>query len=212
MSLASITSGIYGAAFQVSPIILTGGLASNLIGAGNAALGTNIPSAIGISVSTLTEAFNVTLGFSQGTPTQAFFNYKPTQGSTLLKYQVAEYPFYTQRVAANAVIQQPNQISLVSFCPATKNTPLIPKLGIMMALKATIENHVQAGGSFTVMTPSYIYTDCLLTGIVDVSTEQTNQVQWAYQWDFVQPLLTFPQGNGAINGLITNLTNGATLP
>jgi len=214
MSVAGIFSGIYGAAFQVSPIILTNGLASNILGSISGTLGITgsllgTIKSLGLPLSTLTEIGN--LNVVNGTADQAFANYRPLPGSTILKYQVAEYPFYNQQIAANASIQQPNNISLLMYCPANKNTNVTIKLAIMSAVKATVEAHVQAGGTFTVLTPAQIYTDCLLTGITDVSTEATNQAQWAYQWDFTQPLLTFPSGKGTFNGMLNSAFGGGTL-
>ena len=56
--------------------------------------------------------------------------------------------------------------------------------------------------------PAYI---TVLTGITDVSTEATNQAQWAYQWDFVQPLLTFPTGTGTFSNSLQSAFGGGTL-
>jgi hypothetical protein len=44
-----------------------------------------------------------------------------------------------------------------------------------------------------------------------VSSEETNQSQWAYQWDFVQPLLTFPNSSGVQNVTMSMLSSGATM-
>lgn len=210
MSVAGIFTGIYGAAFQISPIILTNGIASRTLS--GLSIGTSASSALknfGVPLSTLTELG--ALNFVNGSLDQSFANYRPLPGGTILKYQIAEYPFYNQQIAANASIQQPNNISLLMYCPANKNTNVTVKLAIMSALKATIEAHIQSGGTFTVLTPSQIYTDCLLTGITDVSTEATNQAQWAYQWDFVQPLLTFPSGVGSFSNALQSAFGGGTL-
>jgi hypothetical protein len=146
-------------------------------------------------------------GFIMGPLTQAFANFRPLPGSTMVRYQVAEYPFYTQQIAANASIKQPNAISMLMYCPASPVVTLTYKLAIMSALQATLDYHIQAGGTFTVITPALIYTDCLLVGVTDVSTEQTNQPQWAYQFDFMQPLLTFdssaPQKFNSVLGGMT---------
>lgn len=214
MSVAGIFTGIYGTLFQVSPIIMTNGLVSSFVNSFGNLLnlgpgGVAQLQSIGVPISALTEIG--ALNLSNGTPDQAFANYRPLPGGTLLKYQIAEYPFYNQQIAANASIQQPNNISLLMYCPANKNTNTTLKLGIMSAVKATVESHVQSGGTFTVLTPSQIYTDCLLTGITDVSTEATNQAQWAYQWDFVQPLLTFPSGIGSFSRTLSSQFGGGTV-
>lgn len=219
MSVGGIFSGVAGAVFQTSAIVLTNGLASTIWKGINGATSNLLPSFLqnALPLSIFTEALNTTVGGVQqlsgtGVLNQSFANYKPLPGSTLAKFQIAEYPFYNQQIAANASIQQPNTISMLMYCPATSATSLSGiKLGIMSLVKATIDNHVQAGGTFTVITPTYVYTDCLLTGITDVSTEETLQVQWAYQWDFVQPLLTNPTPS-ALNGIYDIISTGGTVP
>lgn len=208
MSVVSgVFSGLYGAAFQVSPIFLTGGLSTTLGVSGSLGFGFQL----GLPLSLLTEISTIDpLGIAlQGVPSQAFANYRPLPGSTLIKYQIAEYPFYNQQIAANAVIKQPNAVSMLMYCPASKNTDVTHKIAIMSALKYTLDNHMQQGGTFTVATPSYIYTNCLMTGMTDVSTEQTNQAQWAYQMDFTQPLLTFENAPSTLNSILGGMI-GAT--
>lgn len=206
MSVAGVVSGIYGTAFQISPIWLTGGLSSSLGVSGSLGFGFQL----GLPLSLLTEISALDpLGLAlQGFPKQAFANYRPLPGSTLVKYQVAEYPFYNQQIAANASIKQPNSISMLMYCPATGTANVAHKTAIMSALKWTLDNHIQQGGTFTVATPSYIYTDCLMTGMTDVSTEQTNQAQWAYQMDFTQPLLTFEGAPGTLNSILGGMIGG----
>jgi len=188
-------------AYQVSPIILTNGIASL------------IPGKM-LPIMAITEGLGfqtlVSLATTGALPNQYFANYRPLPGSTLMKNDIAQFPFFTQQIAANAQIQQPLNISMLMYCPAGESTPFTTKLAIMSALKSLLDVHTNQGGTYSVVTPSRIYTNCLLTQIADVSDTQTNQSQWAYQWDFVQPLLTFPSANGVQNAAMSMLSSGAT--
>lgn len=199
-------SAAFSLAYEISPIILTGGLASF--------------SPVGIPLVAITEALSSTfttnpfqLLSSQGIrlPNQPFFTWRPLPGSTLWKSDIAEFPFFTNQVAANAQIQQPLNVSLLGYCPAGVDSPFSVKIATMSALKLAIQNHCNAGGTFTVLTPSFVYTDCLLTNVVDVSSGETNQPQVAWQFDFVQPLITFPGELGALNNLMGAIANGRQL-
>ena len=218
MSVAGIFSGASGLAFSTSPIWLTNGIANNFWNGakGNfASLPGSLGSIVGIPLTAFTEALTLGVGGIQqlsgtGVLSQPFASYKPLPGSALLKYQIAEYPFYNQQIAANASVQQPNPVSMLMYCPANSSTSLSGiKLGIMSLVQATVQNHVQLGGTFTIVTPAYVYTDCLLTGITDVSTEETLQAQWAYQWDFIQPLLT-NESPSLLNGIYRSINSGGT--
>ena len=100
MSVAGVFSGLYGAAFQISPIILNGGIASAVGGA--------------IPISAITETVGLVGAAAGGSLTQSFASFRPLAGSTLIRNQVAEFPFFTQQIASNAMIQQP----LITF-PST---------------------------------------------------------------------------------------------
>lgn len=203
-------SEAYKLAFEYSPIYFTGGVLSNV----SPAFGS-----IGLPIIAVTEALSVagnTLNgiFSSGNvtlPQQPFFTFRPLPGGTLWKSEVAEFPFYTNQIAANSQIQQPLNVSLLGHCPASNSAPFTVKLATMEALQAFIQVHVNNGGTFTVATPSYIYTNCLLTQMIDVSAGESNQSQVSWQFDFTQPLLTFDSTTGNLfSAGLTALVSGAT--
>ena len=192
-------------AFNASPILLTGGVAEG------------IP--IGLPIMLLTESLSIASGAISSIASGSvngiapqfdswFCNFRPLPGGQMISNVVAEYPFYTNMIAANAQIPQPLPVSLLMYCPANNNTPFPIKAAVMLALQATLQNHTALGGSYTVLTPSTIYQNCLLRAVTDVSSNESNQPQFAYQWDFVQPLLTFPIGGTILNKLMSSVTGG----
>ena len=231
----------YKMAFQLSPIILTGGVA-NLIPGGM------------LPIISLTEGLNFTTGLLSGGSESLeldnfFANFEPLPGASLIKNQLGEYPFANQTVAANAIIADPLTVSLLMYCPARGVAGYGAKLATMMALKATLSQHtnsaiaekadiskatavkaldtviasisatLRAGdkvtlvgfGTFTVATPSYFYTNCVLLDLVDVSSSQSKQPQMAWRWDFRQPLLTEAQAAQAQNSLMSKISGGTAV-
>lgn len=89
------------------------------------------------------------------------------------------------------------------------------KLAIMTALQKTIAQHNSLGGTYSVVTPAYIYTDCIMgtPGIRDVSGEgETSQKQYRWQWDFIQPqVITQAQAANVLNSLMQKLSQGLPL-
>lgn len=186
-------------AFQISPIILTGGIAANVTGGM-------------IPIVSLTNSQNYDLGLlSQSREINLndyFAHFEVAAGGTLVDDQIATYPFANQQVAANAVIVQPLRVSLVMISPVRQAGGYANKLQVMTALRASLLQHNLAGGTYTVATPSYLYTDCLLVSLRDVSGGDSKQVQHAWQWDFVQPLVTSAQAAAAQNNLMSHMTRG----
>lgn len=197
----SISPGLaaYKLSFQLSPIILTGGIAQN------------VPGGM-LPIISLTEALNFTLGLLSGGQDldldDFFANFDPLPGGRLIANQYGHYPFANQAVAANAGIAQPLTISLLMKIPVRQPGGYAAKLATMMTLKSTLDQHSQSGGTYTVATPAYFYTNCLLLDLVDVSTSETKQPQNAYRWDFERPLLTLAQAQQAQNSMMSKLSSG----
>lgn len=189
----------YDLAFQISPIILVGGIAANTLGGmlPIIALGGQALSALQGAV-------------SNGINTDAFFaRYVPIPGSTLINQSVATYPFANQATAANATIQQPLSISLRMIAPVQDTAGYITKLAIWTSLQNSLVAHNAAGGTYTVSTPWYTYTGCILQSITDTTGGDGKQQQIMAQWDFIQPLTTQMQANSAYNSLMSKLAGGS---
>ena len=187
----------YKFSFELSPICLTGGLASPLGGV--------------LPIVLLTQSLSFISGaLSSGNsvqPDDFFANFQPLPGSTLIAQEFARVPFANQAVAANAAITEPLDISMLMVCPARGAGGYALKLATMTALKLTLDAHNAAGGTYTVATPSYIYTNCVLKGLADASTGESTQRQIKYVWTFWQPLLTLQQAQQAQNSLMSKLSS-----
>jgi len=193
------TRSSYDLAFQVSPIILVGGIAAN-------AQGGMLP-----IIALGGQALSAVQGaLSSGINLDAFFaRYVPIPGATLINQTVAMYPFANQATAANATIQQPLTISLRMIAPVKDTAGYLTKLAIWTSLQNSLVAHNAAGGTYTVATPWFIYANCLLHSITDTTGGDGKQQQIMAQWDFIQPLTTQMQANQAYNSLMSKLSSGA---
>lgn len=190
-------------AFQLSPIIFTNGIA------------TNIPGGM-LPIIAITEGLNFAaglLGSGNIEDLDDFFAvYEPLSGTTLADYDFGKYPFANQAVAANAIIAQPLTVSLLMRCPVRQPFGYAAKLGIMTALMQSIKQHSASGGTYTVATPVGFFPNCILLRITDASGGEDKQRQTAFRWDFTQPLLTLEQAQQAQNSLMSRLSSGSTIP
>ena len=189
--MTSTAKTLFQAAYEISPIILQDGIATFAGGY--------------LPITALTAFGDISTLISGD---QFFAHYRPMPGGTLEEWQIAEYPFANLTVAANSVIQQPLKISMLMECPAQNGGGYILKQGILTAMKLALDNHILAGGTFTVITPAYTYTNCLLTSLRDVTSPSDKQVQKSFQWDFTQPLLTDSGAKQVLGSLMTKYQNG----
>ncbi len=195
---AGIGYDLYKLGFEISPIILTQGIA------------TSIPGGL-LPIIAITEAANFANGLISGNIDlnldDFFAHYKPLSGNMLQSNQVATYPFANSAVAANSIIAEPLHISMLMTCPARQTLGVYFKLAIMSALQKALSLHNTTGGLYTIVTPSYVYQNCLMTAMVDVSGENSKQSQIQWRLDFMQPLVTAAQASSIENSLMNVFTN-----
>jgi len=188
-------------AYQASPIILSGGVAQNMPGG-----------ILPLIVLTQGIAFSLSLLSGGNIDIDNYWaNFEPLPGATLIRNKFGLYPFANQTVAANAVISDVVNVSMLMKVPASAAGGYLTKLAVMTALVATLQQHSISGGTYTIATPSYFFTNCLLAELRDVSPAVSKQTQIAWQWDFIQPLLTQNSAQNAQNSLMSRLTNGGIL-
>lgn len=201
MMSESFGQAVFKLAYQLSPIILTNGIASSVGGA--------------LPIITLTEAANFGRSLLQGqldiNTDEYFANWQPMPGATLVDQEVAMYPFANQAVAANAVISNPLSISMLMTCPVRGLFGYTSKSITMQGLKLALDQHNSTGGTYTILTPSFIYFNCLMRSMRDVSSGDTKQTQVAWQFDFIKPLLTEEDPLGALSNLMGQMTNGTQI-
>jgi len=187
--------------YQVCPIILTGGAVTELPGGvlpmlsllNPVNMGTGAPLFPWQNINDLDDAF-------------AAFNILP--GGTLISQSIAKYPFANQWVAANAVIREPLTLSIIMDTPMRGPNAWAYKHMIFTALKATLDNHNNAGGTYTVATPAYQYDNLVMTSLTDNSRGNNSLPQNAWRFDFEKPLISMADLGAAQNQQMSNLSNG----
>ena len=185
--------------FEIAPITLTGGVALN------------IPGGM-LPMLSVTQAASFSGLIDGGTDVgldDFFANFYPLPGSSLIDQQIGMYPFANQTVAANAIIVQPLQISMLMRIPVRDPSGYSTKLAIMSSIQATLHQHNTSGGTYTIATPCYFYTNCVMTGMHDVSSGETLQAQMAWKLDFIKPLISMEDAQETqLNAMMQQLSSG----
>ncbi len=195
----NLGKSFYELAFQKSPIFLTDGIASFVPG--------NILPIIAITES-VNFAQNVLSGNLNINFDDFYANFYPLPGSKLHNLQIGTYPFANQKVAANAIIAQPLNISMRMNCTPRKPGGMITRTMTATALKNALDNHNFRGGSYTILTPSFMYTGCVMTGFTDITSGESKHQQTDWQLDFIQPLIATNEAQVFQNSLMKKLTGG----
>jgi hypothetical protein len=186
--------------YQISPIFLQDGIAAQ----------SNIGNAFPILALLNPGAFGSTLidGNPDWNMDDAFAIFQPAPGGSLVEQTIAEYPFANLNVAANAILRNPINVSLIMMTPMKTPNSWSLKLSTMIGLKAALDNHNNLGGTYNVYTPAYSYTSMCLTALTDISTAQSPLPQNTWRWDFTRPLVQLEDLQQSFNNLNTSITNG----
>ena len=97
---------------------------------------------------------------------------------------------------------------MLMVCAAGLSGGYYTKLATLTAFQASLQQHIQMGGMFTILTPGFVYANCVLLNMTDFSNSISKQVQNAYKLDFSLPLVTLAQAQQAQNSLMQSITNG----
>jgi hypothetical protein len=185
--------------FQVNPIFLTGGIAQGAPGGmmpmlaftDSVAFGSNL---IGAENYNLDDAF-------------AAFQVMPGN-SSLIEQQIGQYPFANNTVAANAIIRQPTDVSMLMMTPMRGANAWSVKMATITALKSTLDQHNNAGGLYTVVTPAFVYTNMVMLEFVDISMAQNPVPQNAWRLSFHRPLVSLAEAAAAQSNLMSKISSG----
>ena len=183
--------------YEISPIILTGGIASKFIGGM-------------LPLLALTQSLDFENLLSGGSLDldNAFGYFYPLPGTTLADNQIGNYPFANQQVAANAIIAQPLACEMLMRCPCRNENDYIIKTAVMTSVQQALKSHNILGGTYTVATPAFAFTNCILRNLGDVSGGESLQAQMAWKWSFIKPLVTLQDATIAYNALMSQLVAG----
>jgi hypothetical protein len=188
--------------YQCSPIILVGGLAQN------------IPGQM-LPIVCITEGISLLTGALAGNfPTSMddfFAQFTVVPSGRLITQQIGHYAFANQAVAANATVTEPLTVSVRMDCPAKGAGEYVAKLAVLTALQAALSAHNSAGGLYTIATPSFIYTNCIMTTLTDISGGVSAQVQYQWQFDFEQPLVRLQAAQQAYSALLNKIAGGTQI-
>lgn len=136
-----------------------------------------------------------------------FTQWLPLAGSSLIEQKIGEYTFANQATAANAVIRDPLNIAMLMIVVCAPGAGYLTKLATITALQTTLAQHNNSGGLYTIATPSYIYTDCVMLSMRDSSRADIKQWQNAWRLEFRQPLVSQAAAQAAQNNLMAQISS-----
>lgn len=185
-------------AFELSPILFTGGLFEDF------------PTST-FPIMALTEGVNFPFSILSGSDADSldrfFAHFQVLPGSTLIQQDIGKYSFANATIAANAVITQPLTVSMLMICPMQNKLGWAQKQATITGLKYAFDLHNSRGGTYTVLTPAYTYVNCVMRGMHDASSQLSRQIQNTYQLDFEKPLLTLSDADSILNGVARAIKN-----
>jgi hypothetical protein len=189
--------------YQIAPIVLTGGIASQMPGGAVSLISFTQPNDF-ISI--------LSVGGISPSLDDSFAQFIPLPGATMIDQEIGSYPFANQMTAANAIITKPLMISFKMICPARGAGGYAAKQALMSGLQQTLTQHNLLGGLYGLATPAFFWNDSVMLGMRDISPPvdvgSSSQPQIIWQLDFIQPLVTQAEAQQAQNALLSKISSG----
>lgn len=181
--------------YQVSPIILVGGVAAQVPGS-QVSIYSYLQGGTGFPITG--PAFSNDLDEAP--------QFLPLQGGELISQDIGRYPFFNQQTAANAVITRELHLSYRMIYPARGPDGFSQRQAIITALAATLRQHNLSGGLYTCITPAYVWTNCVMNAVRDITPESdSTQRQIMWQFDFEAPLVASQAATASYNTFMQKL-------
>ena len=190
--MSSTVADVYKLAYQVTPIWLTGDPMNGVPGHMLPFAALSDPDLYREAVSPLFETGALALLDAETVIRDldnAFGAFTVIPGGTLVNQVAAEYPWANQHVAANATIFEPLTVSLIWDTPMRGEGAWGRKYATITNVQSRLTEHNNNGGTYTVVTPSYIYENLILKSMADASRGTTPIPQNAWRFDFEKPLV-----------------------
>lgn len=196
----AFTRTLYRLGFEISPVILCDGVAQA------------IPGGM-LPIVAITQSASFVSGILSGgidliDLDRYFCHWRAAPGGTMINDDIGRYPFANQTVAANAMLAQPLNQTLIMTAPMNVNTGAMTKLATLSALQSVLQAHRNLGGTYTLATPASIMTGCVLRSVRDITPTGQATPQEIWQWDFEQPLVTDTAAQSAINSFLSKIDGG----
>ncbi len=180
--------------YQFAPIVLVGGIAQQYSDNGE------------ISILQITEGSDSVVYENDD---DYFAHFRLMPGGTLIDWTPQEYPYASMVMAANAMVKNALRFSMAMRCPVRTNANNYAALQQKLTyLQSRLDQHISQGGTFNVLTPGFIYLDCLHSKLIDVTPASATVGQTEFQWEFVQPLVTQGAAQQVFNNQYAKMQNG----
>ena len=116
------------------------------------------------------------------------FSYRASGQSPLIKNDISIYPFINKVDTANGYVSKALDINVSMISPINENNTFAMNALKMNILVPALKAYAGRGGLFSLVTPFYIYRNCMLRGLVHDS--HNDGIQGVnYTLELTQPLL-----------------------
>ena len=134
------------------------------------------------------------------------FTYMPMDRVELLNYSYSQYPFLNRESITNTYIKNPTRFQLLAVKPITRLNTFFFNFATNIALKKFLEKYINAGGTFLVITPWEVITDCVVEKLEGVKFNDTSLGE-GFLFSFYKPNI-YEDTTGSQSNFLKALTNG----
>lgn len=138
------------------------------------------------------------------------FHYDPIQRIELLKFSYPKSPFLNREAMANTSIKQPTTFSIMANKPITRINSFLLNFGTNQAILKVLNDYIKGGGTFTIVTPWEVITNCLCKGVDGVQLDKNDVGGQGFVFHFERANV-YSDTAGTLNSFMNSLTSGGVV-
>lgn len=138
------------------------------------------------------------------------FEYDPIQRIELLKYSYPRTPLINRATTTNAYIKETIKFTISATKTITAFNTFLLNFGVNQAIVSLLDTYCTKGGTFTIITPWSVITNCVLLSLEGVNIGEGDAGGQGFVFNF-EKLNIYEDTEGTLNSFMQSLTSGGAV-
>lgn len=138
------------------------------------------------------------------------FSYDPIPRMELLKFSYPKTPFLNREAVTNSYIKEPTKFQVFANKPITGFNSFLLNFATNQAILTTMDDYLKAGGTFTIISPWGVITNCLCNLFEGVQLDKNDVGGQGFIFSFERANI-YEDIGGTLNGFMSSLASGGVV-
>ena len=138
------------------------------------------------------------------------FEYDPIPRMELLKFSYPKTPFLSREAVTNSYIKETTNFQIIANKPITGFNSFLLNFATNQAILNVLDSYLKAGGTFTIISPWGVVTNCLCNLVEGIQIGQNDVGGQAFSFKFEKANI-YEDITGTLNPFMASLSAGGVV-